>query len=60
MWCELLSKAEMLPSSDIHMLYSGEINVKLGDITILLFMVILKHHDNRYRREIFSIVILPV
>ena len=32
--------------------------LELGNI-ILSFIVILKHHDNRNRREIFNIVILP-
>ena len=31
--------------------------VELGNITILSFIMISKCHDNRYRREIFSIVI---
>ena len=31
--------------------------VELGNIMILLYIVILKCHDNRYRREIFIIVI---
>ena len=31
----------------------------MGHITILSFIVILKCHDNRNRREIFNIVILP-
>ena len=31
----------------------------LGNIMILSYIVILKCHDNRYRREIFSIVISP-
>ena len=33
--------------------------IDLGDIMILSFIVILKCHDNRNRREIFNIVILP-
>ena len=32
--------------------------LELGDITILLFIMILKCHDNWYWREIFSIVLL--
>ena len=32
--------------------------IELGDITILLFIVILKCPDNQFQREIFSIVIL--
>ena len=40
----------------------GYINLDLvlesGNITILSYIVILKCHDNRYRREIFIIVIL--
>ena len=31
--------------------------MELGDITILSFIMILKCHDNWYRRETFSIVI---
>ena len=31
--------------------------LELGNITILSFIMILKCHDNRFRREIFSIVI---
>ena len=31
--------------------------VELGNITILSFIMILKCHDNQYRREFFSIVI---
>ena len=31
----------MLPSSDMYMLYSGEINIELGNIMILSFIVIL-------------------
>ena len=31
--------------------------LELGNITILSFIMISKCHDNRYRREIFSIVI---
>ena len=34
--------------------------VELGNITILLYIMILKCHDNWYRREIFSIVISAV
>ena len=34
-------------------------DVELGDIMILSFIVILKCHDNRNRREIFNIVISP-
>ena len=41
MWFELLSKAGMLPSSDMHMLYSGEINIELGDIMILVAIILL-------------------
>ena len=33
--------------------------LELGDIMILSFIVILKCHDNRNRREIFNIVISP-
>ena len=33
--------------------------LELGDIIILSFIVILKCHDNRNRREIFNIVISP-
>ena len=33
--------------------------VELGNIMILSFIVILKCHDNRNRREIFNIVISP-
>ena len=33
--------------------------IELGDIMILLFIMILKCHDNRNRREIFNIVISP-
>ena len=32
---------------------------ELGDIMILLFIMILKCHDNRNQREIFNIVISP-
>ena len=35
------------------------IQLELGDIMILSFIVILKCHDNRNRREIFNIVISP-
>ena len=31
--------------------------LELGNITILSFIMILKCHDNQYRKEIFSIVI---
>ena len=31
--------------------------IELGNITILSFIMISKCHDNRYRREIFNIVI---
>ena len=34
-------------------------SLELGDIMILSFIVILKCHDNRNRREIFNIVISP-
>ena len=33
--------------------------IELGNIMILSFIVILKCHDNRNRREIFNIVISP-
>ena len=33
--------------------------IELGDIMILSFIMILKCHDNRNRREIFNIVISP-
>ena len=33
--------------------------VELGGIMILLFIMILKYHNNRNRREIFNIVISP-
>ena len=34
--------------------------LELGNITILSYIVILKCHDNRYRRDFFSIVISPM
>ena len=34
--------------------------LELGNIMILSFIMILKCHDNRNRREIFNIVILPI
>ena len=36
------------------------IQLELGNITILSYIVILKCHDNRYRRDFFSIVISPM
>ena len=48
----------MLPSNDMCMLYSGEINIALGDIMILSFIVILNCHDNSYQREFFNIILL--
>ena len=33
--------------------------LELGNIMILSFIVILKHHDNQNLREIFNIVISP-
>ena len=35
------------------------VELELGNIMILSFIVILKCHDNRNRREIFNIVISP-
>ena len=54
MWFELLSKAGMLPSSDMCMLYSGEINVELGNIMKLSFIMILNCHENDIKGK-FSI-----
>ena len=36
---------------------SDDSSLELGNIMILSFIMISKCHDNRYRREIFSIVI---
>ena len=36
------------------------LELELGNIMILSYIVILKCHDNRYRRDFFSIVILPI
>ena len=58
MWYELLSKAGMLPCSDMCMLCNGKINIELGDIMILSFIMIFNCHDNLYQREILSIITL--
>ena len=39
--------------------HSQQSPLELGDIMILSFIVILKCHDNRNRKEIFNIVISP-
>ena len=41
-------------------IYNGKMStcVKLGNIAILSFIVILKCYDNPYEREVLSIIIL--
>ena len=60
----LLLELEARDTGSIYQKAENYINtyifiLELGNITILSYIVILKCHDNRYRRDFFSIVISP-
>ena len=57
-YCHIVSYAD---DSTLLVVLSKEArDLELGNITILSYIVILKCHDNRYRRNFFSIVISPM